>query len=158
MVNNPSFQDQMPDNYCWGCGSLNEHGLGIKSYWSGDESVCTWQPAAQFMAGPRHILNGGIIASLIDCYCVCLAVAAAYRQEGRAISVPPAIWYVTASLRVSYRMPTPIDEPVTLRARITGMTQRRTNLTCSLSSNGSECATGTLVAVRVPPEWLAPPP
>ena len=148
----------MPDNYCWSRGSLNEHGLGIKSYWSGDESVCTWQLAAQFMASPQHILNGGIIASLIDCHCICMAVAAAYQKEGRAISAPPGIWYVTASLQVSYRRPTPINEPVTLRARITGVTEKRTVLTCSPSSQGEEPAAGELVAVPVPPEWLLPSP
>ncbi len=157
-MNALSFQDQMPDNYCWGCGSLNEHGLGIKSYWSGDESVCTWQPTGQFMAGPQHILNGGIIAVLIDCHCMCTAMAAAYKEEGRAIGTAPLIWYATASIQVNYRRPTPINEPVTLRARITGTTEKKTVLSCSLLSNGEERATAELVAVRVPPEWRQPSP
>ena len=156
-MNTLSIQEQIPDNYCWGCGSLNEHGLGIKSYWSGDESVCTWQPVGHFMAGPQHILNGGIIASLIDCHCICMAMAAAYKEEGRAIGTPPLIWYATASIQVTYRRPTPINEPVTLRARITDITERKTVLTCSVSTKGEDCATGELVAVRVPPEWLLPP-
>jgi hypothetical protein len=36
-----AFQDSYPDDlsHCYGCGRLNEHGLRLKSYWSGDETV-----------------------------------------------------------------------------------------------------------------------
>ena len=78
-----SFQDQIKENHCWGCGPANEHGLRIKSYWSGEEAVCTWQPGEQHSAGPLEILNGGVIATLFDCHCVCTAIAAAYRAESR---------------------------------------------------------------------------
>ena len=98
-MNKPSFQDQMPDNYCWSRGSLNEHGLGIKSYWSGNESVCTWQLAAQFMASPQHILNGGIIASLIDCHCICMAVAAPIKKR----AVPSVHRRGSGTLRPHYK-------------------------------------------------------
>ena len=152
----PAFQDQIPGNYCWGCGSLNERGLQIKSYWSGDESVCTWRPGNQHMAGPQHIVNGGIITSLIDCHCVCTAIAAAYREEGRLIGTEPLIWYATGSIQVTFRKPTPIEELLTLRARITETTERKTILSCSLSAKGEECAIGEVVAVRVPLEWLSP--
>lgn len=105
MVERPSpsraFQEQIPDNYCWGCGSANPRGLQIKSYWSGDRAVCSWQARDYHAAGPRHVLNGGIIATIIDCHCVCAAIAAVYRKEGRAIGTEPGIWYATASLRVT---------------------------------------------------------
>ena len=74
-------------------------------------------------------------------------------KRGPCISAPPGVWYVMASLQVSYRKSTPINEPVTLRARITGMTEKRTVLTCSLSSQEDERATGELIAVPVPLEW-----
>ena len=48
----------------------------------GEEAVCTWQPQPNHTSGPPHILNGGIIAVLMDCHCICTAVAAAYRAEG----------------------------------------------------------------------------
>jgi len=152
-----AFQDAFAENPCWGCGSLNPHGLHIKSYWSGDESICTWQPQPYHMAGAPHILNGGVIAVLMDCHCVCTAVAAAYRAEGRAMYSEPALYYATASLQVTYLRPTLINAPVTLRAQITNMSERKTLLACSLVSGEEECARGEVVAVRVQPAWYATP-
>jgi len=148
-----AFQDQIRENYCWGCGSLNEHGLQIKSFWSGNEAVCTWRPKGYHSAAPQHILNGGIIATIIDCHCVCTAIAAAYRAEGREIGTDPPIWHVTGSLQVSYLRPTPINEPVILRARIKEIKERKTILTCSLFAKGAECARGEVVALRMPADW-----
>jgi acyl-coenzyme A thioesterase PaaI-like protein len=129
-----AFQDQIKNNHCWGCGSLNERGLQIKSRWDGDESVCTWTPDPMFMAGPRHFLYGGTIASLIDCHCICTAIANAYTVEGRQVGEGAPIWYATGTLNVRYLSPTPIDETVELRARITGQTGKSTNFECSLRS------------------------
>ena len=148
-----SFQDQMGGNHCWGCGPDNEQGLQIKSFWDGEESVCTWTPSAHHMAGPEHVLNGGIIATLIDCHSIFTSIAAAYRAEGREIGTGEYIWYATGGLNVRYSAPTPIDKPVTLRARITEMTDRKTVLEVSLTSEGKETATGEVVAVRVPADW-----
>lgn len=152
-----AFQDAFSENYCWGCGTLNPHGLQLKSYWSDDEAICTWQPESYHMAGARHILNGGVIAVLMDCHCVCTAAAAAYRAEGRAMDSEPSLFYATASLQVTYLRPTPISAPVALRAQITKTTDRKTLLTCSLFSGEEECARGEVVAVRVPPAWYAAP-
>ena len=33
--------------HCFGCGSLNDKGLQIKSHVEGDEVVCRWQPPPQ---------------------------------------------------------------------------------------------------------------
>ena len=83
--------------------------------------------------------------------------------------------FVTASLNVRYRRPTPIDRPVEVRARIVGVAERRTVLECTLSSEGTICAEATVVAAwvgagsavhpqRVPPPaqtlggWKADPP
>ena len=151
-----AFQDEMGGNHCWGCGSLNPLGLQIKSYWSGEESVCSWQPAAHHMAGPQHILNGGIIATLIDCHCACTAMADAYRAENREINSEPTIWYATSFLSINCLRPTLIAQPVNLTAQITKRTDRKTTLTCILASNGQECVVGEVVAVRVPPAWLEP--
>ena len=157
MIDEPAFQDAFSENHCWGCGTLNPHGLQIKSYWSGDEAICTWQPQPYHTSGPPHILNGGIIAVLMDCHCVCTAVAAAYRTEGRALTSEPRVFYATASLQVTYLRPVPIAESVVIRAQITSVAERKTLLTCSVSAGGEECARGEVVAVRVPPAWYATP-
>jgi acyl-coenzyme A thioesterase PaaI-like protein len=149
-----AFQDRIKNNRCWGCGSLNDHGLQLKSHWEEDVSVCTWTPGPMFMAGPTHILYGGTIASLIDCHCVCTAIARGYETEGRGVGEGDPIWYATGTLNVRYLSPTPIDEPVTLRARITEETPTRTNLTCSVTSGGIERVTAQVVAVRVTTGWF----
>ena len=64
-----AFQDYYPDDlsHCYGCGSLNEKGLQIKSFWDGEESVCTYTPRDYHTAIPGFVY-GGLIASLIDCH------------------------------------------------------------------------------------------
>ena len=153
-IQRKAFQDRIQGNHCWGCGNLNSRGLQIKSYWSGEESVCDWRPQEYHMAGPPHILNGGIIATVIDCHCVCTAIASAYLAAGREIGTGEPIWYATASLNVSYKSPTPIVEEVSLRARVKDVTERKTLLTCTLYAEGEERARAELLAVRVPLEWM----
>ncbi|HTP51573.1 MAG TPA: PaaI family thioesterase [Anaeromyxobacteraceae bacterium] len=112
-----AIQDPIPHNHRWGCGTLNSNGLQIKSYPEGDETVCRFQPLPHFMAGPTNVLCGGIIASLIDCHCVCTAIADAYRSAGRPLGSSPDLRAVTAALRVDYLSPTPLGQPLELRAR-----------------------------------------
>lgn len=149
-----AFQDKIPDNLCFGCGPGNVDGLQIKSVWaSTGESVCTYQPEPHHAAGPPRFVNGGILATLIDCHAVCTAIAFAYESEGREIGSEPPIWYATASLEVNYLRPTPIESLVEVRARIVESDDRKTRLSCTLSSRGNTCAKGEIVAVRVPAEW-----
>jgi len=145
-----SFQEQMPGNHCWGCGPDNPAGLQLQSRWEGNDAVAVWQPRSEHMAGPQHVLFGGIIAALIDCHSICTAYAAAFQATGQPIGSDPSVWYVTGMLQVSYLHPTPLRAPVTLRARVTETAGRRTYVTCSLYADGRECARGEVIAVRVP--------
>ncbi len=149
-----AFQDLLPGNHCWGCAPDAKDGLRIRSVWDGDETVCEWTPRPEFAAGPRHILYGGMIGCVIDCHSIWTAIATAYRAEGREIGDGQVIWFATAALSLSYRKPTPVDQPLTLRARVTEMQGRKALVSCSLTSGGAETATGEMVAVRVPPEWF----
>lgn len=148
-----SFQDQIPDNYCYGCGPGNPHGLHLKSVWEGEEAVSTFMPAKHHSAGPQQLLNGGIIATIIDCHCICTAIADCYRRESRAIGSEPQIWCATGSMKVDYLRAVAIDKPVTLRARILEAGPKKTRLSCVLLSEGQECAKGEVLAIRVPPSW-----
>ena len=150
-----AFQDGMEHNLCFGCGPHNDLGLRIKSHWEGDVSVCVFEPQAHHMAGPRHILNGGIIATVIDCHSICTAIADAYRREGREIGSEPVIWYATGSLHVDYKHPAAIDKPVELRAIIAEVKPKKTVVHCKMFSEGDVCAFGEVVCVRVPREWFA---
>ena len=136
---------------CHGCGADNERGLRLKSYWDGDDAVATWRAEPHHCGGMQNNLNGGIIASLIDCHSLNLAIAHAYRKARRPIGSAPRIGYVTASLQVSYAKPTPIDQPIELRARITKLENRKAWMSCTLSAAGETRAVGEVLGVRV--EW-----
>lgn len=148
-----AFQDQILDNYCWGCGADNPTGLHLKSYWDGELAVAEWTPRAEFAAGPRHVLNGGIIATLLDCHGVCTAIADAYRREQREIGSDPEIWHATVSLSVDYLRPTPIGETLRLSARVVDADDRKTSVECVLSASGKDRARALVGSTRVPDEW-----
>lgn len=149
-----AFQDDMAElgvHECFGCGARNPQGLHIKSYWSDDEaltSVCTWQPH-EHLAGWSGVLNGGIIATLMDCHCCCTAIAAAHHTERQPITSGPVIPYATGSLLVTYLRPVSIAEPVQMVARIAEQSERKTMLSCSLLQRDAECARAEVVMVRV---------
>jgi hypothetical protein len=73
----------------------------------------------------------------------------AYREEGQEIDPELPIAYATGTLRIKYLRPTPIEKPVRLWAEVKAMTESKAVVTCSLFSNGLECARGEVVAVRV---------
>ena len=150
-----AFQDCYPDDlsYCYGCGRLNEHGLQIKSYWDGDETVCLFQPRPYHTAVPGYVY-GGLIASLIDCHSTGTAAAAAYRHEGRHMESLLARRFLTAALHVDYLRPTPIDTTLEIRARIKEIKGRKVVVESTLSARGEICARGEVVAVQLPDDFV----
>ncbi|MGB1320497.1 MAG: PaaI family thioesterase [Vibrio gallaecicus] len=149
------FQDQIPNNHCYGCGAENPDGLQIKSYWTEeDASSCVFMPSSHHSAGPLHFLNGGIISTIIDCHCVCTAIAKGYQLAGRSIGEGETIWFATGKLDVSFLKPVAIDCEVELQATIQETKENKITIDCQLLSKGVVCATANVVAVRVPNEWL----
>ena len=148
-----AIQDLIPDNHCFGCGPDNPDGMQIKSFWDGEVSVCEYMPRPEQCAGPTQYLYGGTIASLIDCHCVCTAIANCYENDGHAVGEGPPIWCVTGRLSVSYLKPMPIDRPVKLRALITECSEKKTILACTVYSDGVASAEGEVIAIRVPASW-----
>ena len=142
------FQDYMPGNVCFGCGKENPQGLHIQSFWEGEDSVCEWTSEERYH-GWVKIMNGGILATLIDCHCMGTAMAAAYREEARSLDSEPYYRYATASIKVDYLKPTLNDRPVTLRAQVVEMKGRKTRLTCQIYSGDEMTARAEVVAVRV---------
>ncbi len=150
-----AFQDYYPDqlSYCYGCGRLNEHGLQIKSYWDGDETVARYTPRPYHTAIPGYVY-GGLIASLIDCHGTGTAAAAAYRAAGRDMDTLPAFRYVTASLKVDYLRPTPLGVELEVRGRVKEIKGRKVVVEAALSAGGEVCARGEVVAVQMPEHML----
>ncbi len=146
MSNRDYFQDHMPENVCFGCGK-NHEGLQIKSYWEGEESVCVWQSEEKYH-GWSDLMNGGIIATLVDCHCMGTAMANAYRAEDRNLDSEPVYRYATGTLSVKYLKPTPNTE-VELRARVVEVKDRKTVLKCEVFAKKIKTAEAEVVAIRV---------
>ena len=154
-MNQKAFQDYYPDDlsHCYGCGRLNEFGHQIKSYWDGEETVCTFFPRPYHTAIPGYVY-GGLIASLIDCHGTGTAAAAAYRAQGRPMDTEPPLRYVTASLHVDFLRPTPIGVPLEVRGRVKEIKGRKVVVDATLSAEGEVCARGQVVAVQMPEQMM----
>ena len=150
-----AFQDYYPNDlsYCYGCGRLNEHGLQIKSHWDGEETIAVFTPKPYHTAIPGYVY-GGLIASLIDCHGTGTAAAAAYRAEGRSMDEEPALRYVTASLKVDYLRPTPLDAQLEVRGRVKEIKGKKVIVEATLSAHGEVCARGEVVAVKMPEHMM----
>jgi acyl-coenzyme A thioesterase PaaI-like protein len=146
-----AFQDFYPDHWshCYGCGRLNEHGLQIKSYWDGAETICSFIPRPEHTAIPGYVY-GGLIASLIDCHGTGTAAAAAYQAAGRPMESQPPIRFLTGSLNVKYLKPTPLGPPIELRGKIREVKGRKVIVDITVSVEETITATGEVIAIQVP--------
>lgn len=153
-----AFQEYYPDelSHCYGCGRNNPHGHQLKSYWDGEVTVARYRPRAYHTAIPGYVY-GGLIASLIDCHGTGSAAAAAYRAEGRAMDSQPSLRFVTASLHVDYRAPTPEGVELELCGEIAEVGERKVIVDVSVQAGGKTCATGRVVAVRMPAHMMPGP-
>lgn len=141
-----AFQDQYPDDYahCFGCGRLNTAGHHLKSYWVGEESVCRYTPDPKYTGGFPGFLYGGIIASLIDCHGAGTASAAKAREDGKPLSR-----FVTASIKVDYLAPTPINTELEVRGKPVEIKGRKVLVDLTVAAAGKICATGSVVMVQI---------
>lgn len=150
-----AIQDLIPHNHCYGCGPENGLGLRLKSHWVGSgSSVARFVPQPYHCAGPAHFVNGGILATIVDCHCVCTATAAAYLAAGRAIGDPPNLYFATATLSLGYRRPTPIGATLELEARVGEMDEKSCVLACTVTAAGKITVEAAVKAVRVPEDWM----
>jgi acyl-coenzyme A thioesterase PaaI-like protein len=143
-----ALQDRLPV-HCFGCGTLNAHGLKIKSRWDGDEFVCIWQPRPEHIGYPGCVY-GGTIASVVDCHAIWASLSVFCREAGHDLNGgPPAFGVVTGSLRVNYLAPASVARALELRARIVERGERKSVVACSVRQGSVECATAEVVTVRV---------
>jgi len=156
-MNNKAFQDYYDEtvSHCYGCGRLNDRGLQIKSYWDGEEAVCTFTPEIYHTAIPGYVY-GGLIASIIDCHSTGTAAAAAYKAEGRPMGSEPKHRYVTASLHVDFLRPTPIDSVLVCRATVESIARRKVTVNSVLYAGDDACANGRAILAPMPNSWPIP--
>ncbi|NUT51265.1 MAG: PaaI family thioesterase, partial [Saccharothrix sp.] len=113
-----SIQERLyPTLPCFGCGHANPDGLRLRSYPADDDSV-----TATFTPWPAHdnglgFLNGGIICTVLDCHSAAAVMLVAERRGWRPLG-DAALSYVTAGLDVRYLRPSPLADPVRLRAGV----------------------------------------
>jgi acyl-coenzyme A thioesterase PaaI-like protein len=146
-----ALQDRYAGDYiCFGCGPANPSGLRLKSHVAGDAVVANWRPGPD-MEAFAGILNGGIVAALLDCHSAW--TAAHHLMVADGLDWPPVV--VTADLRVQFHRPTPSDLPLALRAHVLEATARRATVEATISADGLERATATSVFIAVKPDHPA---
>lgn len=143
-----ALQDRLAA-HCFGCGTLNAHGLHIKSRWEGDLLLCVWQPKPEHIGFPG-VVYGGTIASVVDCHAVWAALSAHCRNAGHDLNTgPPPFGVVTGRLLVSYLKPASVARALEVRARIVEHGERKSIVACSVRQGSVECATAEVVTLRV---------
>ena len=143
------FQDYMHGNICFGCGKDNPEGLQIKSYWEGDEAVCIWNSETKYQ-GWKNLMNGGILATLVDCHCMGTAMAAVYKAENRALDTLPEYRFATGTITVKYLKPTPNIKPVELRTKVLEIKGKKVTMHCDVyTEDGVKTAEAHVIAIKV---------
>lgn len=151
-----AFQDYYPESvaHCYGCGSRNDHGHRIKTFWEGEESVTRYTPEPYHTAVPGFVY-GGLLASLIDCHSTGTAAAAMYRAEGREMDSLPPFRFVTGSLLVKYLKPTPLGMTLEIRGRVKEIKGRKVVIESTVYAEGVATASGEVVALQMPDDFGA---
>jgi len=92
------------------------------------------------------MLNGGIIGALLDCHSNWAAAYFLMKRDG----LDHAPCTVTAEFHVKLLRPTPVDGPITLKARVVESGKDRATVEAELIAGGKVCDTcrGVFVAVK----------
>jgi acyl-coenzyme A thioesterase PaaI-like protein len=144
----PSIQDRLyPDVACFGCGPVNERGLRLRSFPDASGEI-----VAEFTPWPEHdngtgFLNGGIIATVLDCHSAAVVNQAA-DERGWAGEDGALLPYLTAGIDVRYRRPSPLHETVSLRGRLVAGSEAEMTAAVELWWEGKVRAEATAVWKR----------
>jgi acyl-coenzyme A thioesterase PaaI-like protein len=136
-------QELIPEGRCFGCGPANERGLHLQSY-RGPDYERDGHVLMSFRPWPEHdnglgALNGGIIATLLDCHAGAAMMQAAADRDW--LDIPNGVVYVTVNLDVRYRRPAPATRAVQGRAWATGLDESVITIQADLHDDETCCAT-----------------
>jgi acyl-coenzyme A thioesterase PaaI-like protein len=147
-----ALQDLYPEDFshCYGCGRLNSHGHHVKSIWTDGEATARFTPEPYHLAMPGFVY-GGLIASLIDCHAMATAAGAFMAAQGQVPGTDQTPRFVTGSLQVDYRKPTPAGQELVLVGKAVEIGERKVIVEVSFRAGEVETAQGRVVAVRIPP-------
>lgn len=149
-----AFQEFYTEDFshCFGCGTNNEFGHQLKTYWDGEETVSHFTPRHEHTALPGYVY-GGLIASLIDCHSTGSGAAALHKQLDESERKETYPRCVTASLKVDYIKPTPIDCTLELRGKIKELKGRKVVVDVTLLAKELICAKGEVIVVQILDDW-----
>lgn len=148
-----AIQDRYPEGFahCYGCGRFNPRGYQWKTYWEQGEGITRYTPRPEHTAVPGFVY-GGLIASLIDCHSAGVAAWAWVHHHGIDLTREPAPRFVTASLQVDFRRPTPLGPQLVVRGRAVEIGRRKVVVESALTPEGHDrpTVTGRAVMVLIP--------
>jgi acyl-coenzyme A thioesterase PaaI-like protein len=149
MTGTTAIQDTYPEDasHCYGCGQLNDDGIGIKTYLDGDETLTIFDPWPSHTAFEGTVY-GGLIASVIDCHSTGSAAIFAMVEAGKEVGSEASPRYVTAHLEVDFLAPTPLDQ-IKVVGRLVEITDRKAIVESELLVDGKITAKGSAVLVRL---------
>ena len=145
-----AIQDYYNESFsqCYGCGRLNEKGHQIKTVWDGNETLTRFTPKPEHTAIPG-VTYGGLIASIVDCHGTGSASLALARENKIKLEDYNAPRCVTASLKVDYKKPTPIDVPLEIRGTIVEVKGKKVVVDAQVYAGGEITVTGRIIAIQV---------
>jgi acyl-coenzyme A thioesterase PaaI-like protein len=145
------MQDQLPEGHparvCFGCGADNSAGLQIKSFMQGDTAICRFRPHAEHTAFPG-VLNGGIVATLLDCHGIWSAVGYYNTHYLKAQTDAPETMFVTRKMTVEYLRPTPMNTELLIKGRVVKEGNTSMQVKVELWAEDEMTARADVLAVR----------
>ncbi len=154
MNNKIAIQDTYGERFqhCWGCGPKNEDGMHIKSYPEGDgsECICHVTPPKEYTGGVPDNLFGGMIAVIFDCHGTASAAWFNHREKGLELTKDTVIErFITARLEIDFKKPVPMDNEVTVTAKLEEITEKKAIVLMEMEADGIIRAKARMVAVKV---------
>ena len=121
----PAIQDLYASEFahCYGCGVKNTNGHQLKSKLVNNETIARFTPEDKYSGGKPEHVYGGMIASLMDCHGTASAAAFAAQNDGTPLQVGiPIPRFVTASLKVDFKLPTPLGKELIIKGVLRSIT------------------------------------
>jgi acyl-coenzyme A thioesterase PaaI-like protein len=145
-----SIQETLyPSITCFGCGQANPKGFRLRSYREGELTV------AEFTPHPEHdngfgFVNGGIIATVLDCHGAAVVLSEAAAHDWRA-EAPAPLPFITAGFEVRFLRPTPLGPTLRLVASPVSVSEDEIVVSAELELEGKTRATMTATWRRFRP-------
>ena len=130
---------------------MNDEGYHVRSIPSADDPtvlVAHHQPDTKYTGGLADSMYGGLLASLVDCHSAGTASYMKAREMGLS-EESDAPRFVTASLTVNFKAPTPAGSTLELRAWAESIEGRKVWVNCEVIADGVVTVTGHALMIMV---------